>query len=401
MPWLDRGLHSVSQINFAVPAAAGSFPQYALSSAAVGHAMALSATTGMCLQAWLKTKAPTYTPPVDVAQSASSAASAPSSAAPAAQPSAAHTGVPSVKFVSTGLACSRGIESLQLARVGVTASVDAVESMVRFFNNDQPMQLQPFLQVSNRRVLSGSLHFALATIAAHRSALSLLGPVPFCFFLSVFQLGSMWTMDRHLVKQFSAQFNLQAAISCALQLHAQGVRLDSLSSLVVRGHRFVCGGVQGSAGAYRPMSQGSADHSTPFVVCMALLHGSFTPHTAYKGEPWLDAHVLAVMQRITLLVDEQLEQARVSDGALGCRMEAILRDGSVVSAAQLHTAGHPSHPLSDEELLLKWRTLLTPLYGERMHEQLWHACESLQHCNDGTQLAALERLLSTPFTPSA
>lgn len=52
---------------------------------------------------------------------------------------------------------------------------------------------------------------------------------------------------------------------------------------------------------------GAADHSTPFVIVMALLHGSFTP-AVYEGKPWLRHDVIASMDKIKLIIDPQYEQ---------------------------------------------------------------------------------------------
>lgn len=338
MVWIERGLHSLSQVNFAVPAAAAAFPQYKLDAPTLTSAMALSASTGMCLQAWLKTKSKPH-----VAGSSSSA----------------NASVPTVKFVSPGLACSRGIESLTLARLcGVTANPDALETLSFFFNEPG------------------------------RS----FDPAPFA------NLRGAPTMHRHLIKQYAAQFNLQAAISCALQLHARGVRLDRLSSLRIEGHSFVCGGVQGASEAFTPSSQGSADHSTPFVVVAALMHGQFEPKSAYEHQPWLRADVRAHMARITLVVDPELEAARVSSGALGVRMHAQMSDGTSVAAEQLTTLGHPDAPLSAEQLRDKWAAMLSPLYGEGMAQRLWEACTRLKTSVDSDAVQALEELLATEPT---
>ena len=397
MDWLDRGLHSLSQVNFAVPAAAGSFPQYHLTPQVLTNAIALSATTGMCLQGWLKTKsALRATGPSTSSSSSASFSSTPSSSAAAAPASSAV--VPSVKFVSSGLAASRGVESLVLARVaGITGPCDALESMLHFFS-PPPSPRKPDRELQAFRLL-----------------------------------GSVWTLDRHLVKQYAAQFNLQAAISCALELHGQGLRLGDLRSLVVRGHSFVCGVVvQGCSEAFRPTSQGSADHSAPFVVVMSLLAGSFSPHAAYAREPWLREDLRQHMRKITLVIDEGLETARMQ-GRLGCNMTATKHDGqrrtphgstliclvvcssvvslmlfacctcafgagTVLSCEQLTTLGHPDAPLSDAQLLSKWDSLLTPLYGRELAQRLWQACSQLQ--NDSTSgaggaLQALEDLLCT------
>lgn len=258
-----------------MPASAAAFPQYGLTPEILSHAIALSGTSGLCANTWLKHK------------------SAPKK--PTESKSNANDSVPSIKFVSTGLASQRGIDSLQLAQIGITANADALETILHFFHPDKERP---------------------AKLSAFRS------------------LGREFTMDRHLIKQYAAQFNLQAAIAAALDLYAQGVRATDVASLTVHGHQFVCAGVQGSAAAFSPTSQGSADHSTPYVIWVALTHGAFTPALAYGEEHWLRDEVRAQLARVTLVVDEEFERPRRETGRLGCRVTATFSDGT--SSTRMH-----------------------------------------------------------------
>lgn len=364
--WLDRGFHSVTQINFAVPAAAGVFPQYGLCQQTMAHAIALSATTGMCLQAWLKpvqandgskqalgASGATATP--SPAPTSSSISSANVASDRITVTSASTSAVPSVKHVSVGLACQRGVECVELAQCGVTANVDAVETMVRFLGDEKEkkIDLKPFSQ------LGRELH-----------------------------------LHRHLIKQYSAQFNLQAVISCALDLYESGVRLSNLASLHVYGHGDLCAGVQGSPESFRPRSQGSADHSTPYVLYAALRDGCFIPSLAYADEAWLSSEALSVMQRVTLTVDPAFESRRMKEGKFGCRIEAKLNDGRTLSSERLVTAGHPSSPLTDAELMAKWQSMLDLMYGDGMAQRLWHACSALKHNTEGQGTEAVQNLFT-------
>lgn len=353
MAWLERGLHSVSQINFAVPAAAAALPQYQLTPSQVCNAMALSATTGLCAQTWLKQ---------NVSKSASAAGGPSTSSAAAAPPSkSAHSGaVPSVKFLSVGLASQRGVDSLSLGQLGLTGNSDALETMVRFFAPpQQTLNMEPFNQIGRE---------------------------------------GQSTMHRHLIKQYPAQFNLQAVITCALDLYRQGVRADQIAELSVSGHRFLCGDVQGSAEAFAPQSQGSADHSTPYVIWVALARGSFTPATAYGDASWLKPEVRAVLSKMTLHCVDEFERPRVERGQLGCRLNARTIDGRSFVAERLSTAGHPDLPLTDEELRDKINQLVDPTFGPGMGDKIWHACQALAHSEDTEATQEIFKLIATEPT---
>jgi 2-methylcitrate dehydratase PrpD len=399
LDWLDCGLHSLSQVCVAVPAAAAAFPQHYGNNAAapaaaaaattttdsqqspaektLTNAMALGLSTGLCMNAWLKTKQKTHKP----AAATAAATSAPASVA------GGDEGVPSVKFVSVGLAASRGVESVQLATAaGVGANADALETLVRSFAGPERAQ----------QLDSAARQGSVATLPSFERLASV--PMP----------ASHFSMHRQLVKRFAAQFNLQAPILCALALHEQGARVDNVARITFHGHAFSAAGVQGGRAAFAPRAQGDADHSTPFVLYAALRDGCFTPERAYANEGWLAAEVHQWLQgRVELVVDPALEQLRADKGVLSCRIEARLVDGRVLRVEQSGTPGHPDMPLSDAQLRAKWHELLDAHYGELMADVLWRACQALKH-DDGDDggkgrgaISRLEQLLCSQLKSSS
>ena len=99
--WMDRGLHSVSQVAWAVPAAAGRL--MGLTQQEIVNAIGLSGSTGgLILNSWLK-------------------------------PSKS---IPMLKGASAGFAAMRGIEAAELAKAGFTAPPDALETLFDRLESD-------------------------------------------------------------------------------------------------------------------------------------------------------------------------------------------------------------------------------------------------------------------------
>jgi 2-methylcitrate dehydratase PrpD len=90
--------------------------------------------------------------------------------------------------------------------------------------------------------------------------------------------------DAKYAEALPAQINTQAAIEATLRLHQNGIRAEQVRKLILHGHRNVCGGVQGSPQAFAPSSREAADHSTPYVMAMALLRGRLTSRE-FDGAP--------------------------------------------------------------------------------------------------------------------
>lgn len=69
--------------------------------------------------------------------------------------------------------------------------------------------------------------------------------------------------------------------------------------------------------------------------------------------------------------------------------------GTVVECECPKTLGHPDTPLSDDELLHKMRTLLSPLYGAAFADALWQSCVQLQYDANGEGFKKLMKLVAT------
>jgi hypothetical protein len=154
--------------------------------------------------------------------------------------------IPTIKSVAVGLVLQRVVEAAELAALGVTATEDALETVFSRLSSQPGVRFEP---------------------------------------TPVEKLGQRWTMTRNMIKLYPAQVNTQAAIEATLRLSQNGIRARHVKKLSLHGHRNVAGGVQGSAQAFAPVSREGADHSTPYVMAMALLRGRLTP-AEFERSPW-------------------------------------------------------------------------------------------------------------------
>jgi 2-methylcitrate dehydratase len=185
-----------------------------------------------------------------------------------------------IKGVAVGLVLERALEAAELARLGVTATEDALETAFSRLLPDGP---------------TGVVESRLK------------------------QLGSRWTTTRNLIKVYPAQLYTQPAIEAALGLYQNGIRADRVRKLILYGNRNVCAGVQGSPQAFAPASREAADHSTPYVVAMALLRGRLTSRE-YDESPWENPQVKNLMAKIGLVEDPERNHALDTKGILGVRL---------------------------------------------------------------------------------
>lgn len=259
--------------------------------------------------------------------------------------------IPSIKAVAVGLAGQRAVESAELAARGITAAPDALE-----------FALEKLSQIGGR--------------APDISQFD--------------RLGERWTTDRHIIKSYPSQIYTQAAVQAALALREVAGGADSVERMTLYGHRNVCGGVQGSAAAFRPRSREAADHSTPFVMASALLNCRLTP-AEFDNEAWTSPEVRAMMDRITLILDPDRDRAFAERGIYGVRLVARLKDGREEAVEIRQPKGHPDDPLSDAELMDKigWLTERVPNTAADFPRTLFNHCMNMSTERDLERLSEL------------
>jgi 2-methylcitrate dehydratase len=253
--------------------------------------------------------------------------------------------IPMIKSVAVGLVLQRALEAAELAVCGVSATEDALETVLAQLRNP-----------------AGS-RFDSASIA---------------------RLGQRWSMPRNMIKLYPAQIHTQAAIEAVLRLHRNGIRAGQVRQLILYGHRNVCGGVQGSPAAFAPSNREAADHSTPYVMAMALLRGRLTPRE-YDGAPWGISEVKFAMEKIELSIDPERDRAFDTHGLLGVRLVAELNDGRSEEIVVHQPKGHPDEPLSDAELQEKLTWLLPPA-AKLEPQRLLDLCNRLSTADDVVEL---------------
>jgi 2-methylcitrate dehydratase len=306
----ECGLHAETNVAWVVPIVAARLIDATPNEAV--HACGLSVATGTVLNTWLRPG----------------------------------RNVPMIKGVAVGLVLERAVEAAELAKVGVTATEDALETVFSSLGRLSASAIDP-TYVEN--------------------------------------LSNRWTTTRNMIKAYPAQLYTQAAIEAALRLYSNGVRADSVRKLTLYGHRNVCGGVQGSPEAFAPTTREAADHSTPYVVAMALLRGRLTSQE-YNGSPWETAEVKAVMSKIELVRDTDRDRALDTEGILGVRLVAELTDGRVEDVVVHQPKGHPDAPLSDAELAEKMSWLLEGVGPADTPRRLLDLCNRLSTSQDVKEL---------------
>lgn len=114
------------------------------------------------------------------------------------------------------------------------------------------------------------------------------------------------------------------------------------------------------AGNFQPTTAAEARFSVPYVVATALLFGSVRL-TAFTEERLQEPRIRALMERIQLTVDPELDAA--FPGQRAARIRIVTHDGRSREFLQPTRKGDPDAPLSDSDLSAKFLELAEPVLG--------------------------------------
>jgi 2-methylcitrate dehydratase len=174
------------------------------------------------------------------------------------------------------------------------------------------------------------------------------------------------------VKRFPLGQYSQTVVEAALQLRAQvdspreiaEVRIETVSTAILL--------MAGDIDKWEPKTRESADHSMPYTVAIALLHGDV--EEKHFGDEYLrDPQVRALTQRVKVKATDEAD--RRMPEAMYCKMQLVTQSGATHTAIVEYHQGHWKNPMSDTQLEAKFRKLagavLSHAQTSRLLETLW------------------------------
>jgi 2-methylcitrate dehydratase PrpD len=206
------------------------------------------------------------------------------------------------------------------------------------------------------------------------------------------ELGRRWETERIAVKPYAAMAGLHATIDAARKLLEAGPldpeRVESIT-ISVSEPAFHHGGWR----AERPLAAVGAQMNLAYAGGVTLLDGTalaaqFAPDRIDSDDVW------ELIERTTVRHEPAFD-ARVEDG-YNTRLEVTLADGRTRSSFVEHPRGGLLAPLTNQEVVEKFRALVEPLIGvdrARAIEQTVLAIEEL------AEVGELVELLAAPVKP--
>lgn len=197
------------------------------------------------------------------------------------------------------------------------------------------------------------------------------------------RLGEEWESMKIAIKRCAVHINAHAPIEALEELRREiGFSPDEIRGITI-------GGIEKLVthhANYQPSDLMMAQYSIPFCVAISAYHDPTLPAN-FTEKKLKDKKILALMQKIRLEVDHEIEEkgwdraARVTIDVGGQRQSKLV----------IHFKGTPRNPLSAAEVQAKASKLCRGIITERQLERLVHSINQLEKVSDVSELAPLLR----------
>jgi len=172
-------------------------------------------------------------------------------------------------------------------------------------------------------------------------------------------------------KYFLSEFHAQGPAFVALELRPQ-IKLDDVEKIEIFTYHFAWFEIGSGAEKWNPTTRETADHSMPYVVAAVLIDGAYTD-AIFSPARYRDRRTLDLMEKITITEDREFNACYPQ--SLPCRMTITLKNGERKSAEIANPIGHHDRPMSDDQLVDKFRGLagrkLAPAQLVAILDRLW------------------------------
>jgi 2-methylcitrate dehydratase PrpD len=199
-------------------------------------------------------------------------------------------------------------------------------------------------------------------------------------------LGEGWHTELIMVKSYAAQGGLHGTIQAALELRAEH-RIDpnTISHIEIRvGHTIYH---HGWWSPDRPLTSIGAQMNLGYAAAVALLDGHVLPPQFTDAR--LDADdVWALLDKVEVKLDENIQNAPLQE-RFATELTITLDDGTTIEKRIVQPHGGPSDPVTNDEIVAKYRTLVGPLIAPARLDAIQRTVLSIDELADVRELATL------------
>jgi 2-methylcitrate dehydratase len=174
------------------------------------------------------------------------------------------------------------------------------------------------------------------------------------------------------IKRFPLGQYSQTVVEAALRLREKVGSPADIAEIRIETVTTAIRLMAGDPDKWTPETRETADHSMPYTVAVAFLHGDV--REAHFGERYLrDPQIRALAQRIKVKATEEADR-RMPEAML-CRMQVVTTGGERHETVVEYHKGHWKNPMTEQEIETKFRSLaaevLKPEQTDHLLQTLW------------------------------
>ncbi len=201
--------------------------------------------------------------------------------------------------------------------------------------------------------------------------------------------GSFKVSDTY-VKYWPAEYHAQSAIWAALEVRKAMGDPRSVESVTIQTHEAGYTILGKDPEKWAPKTKETADHSLPYIVGMALLHGS-VDNATYSERSLRNSANLSFVRRVKVVEDPKLT-AMYPERGMANRVVVKVSGGREFAAEVDVPKGHPKNPMTTEDIEAKFRRLVEGKLGEKRAREALRRLWKLEEEKDLGDLLSLLRV---------
>ena len=185
-------------------------------------------------------------------------------------------------------------------------------------------------------------------------------------------LGEDFMITQCAYKAFPTEALTHQPISAALQVcQEKGWAGEDISEILVE--TTVRGAdILSDPSKYKPETKETADHSLPYVIAAAVADGNVLP-SSFSDEKLKDPRIWDLLGKIKVVADPEIDG--MFPGVKRARVTITDNQGESHTAQVDHAKGSPQNPMSDEEIISKFKAntgeILSPEKQDQVIDLTW------------------------------
>jgi 2-methylcitrate dehydratase len=192
------------------------------------------------------------------------------------------------------------------------------------------------------------------------------------------------TMTKRYVAETYAQSAVEGIIELAERHDIDHAAVERIDLETFAGAALIIGGGEGDR--YEVATKAQADHSLPYMLAAALIDREMT-NDAYTAERIQRDDVQQLLRTVEVSENERLTE-QFENGLMPAVIEIELDDGTEYRIEKESFQGHPTQPMSWEQVEEKFDSMTTDRYDESHRDDIVETVRTLEE-HDVTDLVAL------------